>query len=110
MSEIQEGGELESAESLTQIRNGLYNETGTEIDHARREDLRLPHELKNRMVTIKTFAQLLTDHRYQAVNFRARVQYLARKKTSRAQPQQYDSRLFGHRKGPFKDGVSDCLN
>ena len=77
-SEAQERCELESAESLTQIRNGLYNETGTEIDHTQREDLsvlihELAHELKNPMVTIKTFAQLLTD-RYQDENFRARFQ------------------------------------
>ena len=77
-SEAQERGVLESAKSLTQIRNGLYNETGTEIDHAQREDLsvlihELAHELKNPMVTIKTFAQLLTD-RYQDENFRARFQ------------------------------------
>ena len=77
-SEAQEESELETAKSLTQIRNGLYTEARTENNHAQREDLsvlihELAHELKNPMVTIKTFAQLLTD-RYQDENFRARFQ------------------------------------
>ena len=77
-SEAQEKSELETAESLTQIRNGLHTEARTENSHAQREDLsvlihELAHELKNPMVTIKTFAQLLTD-RYQDENFRARFQ------------------------------------
>ena len=77
-SEAQEKSELETAESLTQIRNGLHTEARTENNHAQREDLsvlihELAHELKNPMVTIKTFAQLLTD-RYQDENFRARFQ------------------------------------
>ena len=77
-SEAQEKSELETAKSLTQIRNGLHTEARTENNHAQREDLsvlihELAHELKNPMVTIKTFAQLLTD-RYQDENFRARFQ------------------------------------
>ena len=77
-SGAQEKSELETAESLTQIRNGLHTEARTENSHAQREDLsvlihELAHELKNPMVTIKTFAQLLTD-RYQDENFRARFQ------------------------------------
>ena len=77
-SGAQEKSELETAESLTQIRNGLHTEARTENNHAQREDLsvlihELAHELKNPMVTIKTFAQLLTD-RYQDENFRARFQ------------------------------------
>jgi DNA-binding NtrC family response regulator len=77
-SEAQEKSELETAESLTQIRNGLHTEARTENNHAQPEDLsvlihELAHELKNPMVTIKTFAQLLTD-RYQDENFRARFQ------------------------------------
>jgi signal transduction histidine kinase len=77
-SEAQEKSELETVKSLTQIRNGLHTEARTENNHAQREDLsvlihELAHELKNPMVTIKTFAQLLTD-RYQDENFRARFQ------------------------------------
>jgi signal transduction histidine kinase len=77
-SEAREKSELETAESLTQIRNGLHTEARTENNHAQRGDLsvlihELAHELKNPMVTIKTFAQLLTD-RYQDENFRARFQ------------------------------------
>jgi DNA-binding NtrC family response regulator len=77
-SGAQDKSELETAESLTQIRNGLHTEARTENSHAQREDLsvlihELAHELKNPMVTIKTFAQLLTD-RYQDENFRARFQ------------------------------------
>jgi signal transduction histidine kinase len=77
-SEAQEKREFEKAESLTPIRNGLHTEARTENNHAQREDLsvlihELAHELKNPMVTIKTFAQLLTD-RYQDENFRARFQ------------------------------------
>jgi DNA-binding NtrC family response regulator len=77
-SEAQEKSELERAESLTQVRNGLHAETRAENSHSQREDLsvlihELAHELKNPMVTIKTFAQLLTD-RYQDENFRARFQ------------------------------------
>jgi DNA-binding NtrC family response regulator len=78
-SEVQEEGELERAESLVQARNGLHKE-GSLLENslAKREDLsilihELAHELKNPMVTIKTFAQLLTD-RYQDENFRERFQ------------------------------------
>ncbi len=74
----QQKSEPEGAESLTQIRNVLHRETRIENSHAQPEDLsvlihELAHELKNPMVTIKTFAQLLTD-RYQDENFRARFQ------------------------------------
>src|SRR5215470_2887843 len=74
----QQKSELEGAESLTQSRNILHPETRTENSHAQPEDLsvlihELAHELKNPMVTIKTFAQLLTD-RYQDESFRARFQ------------------------------------
>ena len=77
-SEAQEKGELERAENLTEARAGLHTEASTESSQTRREDLsvlihELAHELKNPMVTIKTFAQLLTD-RYQDENFRARFQ------------------------------------
>jgi signal transduction histidine kinase len=77
-SEVQEKSDLNRAESLTQPLNGVYAEASTENSHAQREDLsvlihELAHELKNPMVTIKTFAQLLTD-RYQDENFRARFQ------------------------------------
>ena len=56
----------------------MHTEASTESSQTRREDLsvlihELAHELKNPMVTIKTFAQLLTD-RYQDENFRARFQ------------------------------------
>jgi DNA-binding NtrC family response regulator len=77
-SEAQEKSELERAESLTPARNGLHTEASAEHNYAQREALsvlihELAHELKNPMVTIKTFAQLLTD-RYQDENFRARFQ------------------------------------
>jgi DNA-binding NtrC family response regulator len=77
-SEAQEESEVERAESLTQMRNGLHTETSIENSHSQPEDLsvlihELAHELKNPMVTIKTFAQLLTD-RYQDENFRDRFQ------------------------------------
>ena len=77
-SEAQEKSELERAENLTEARAGLHTEASTESSQTRREDLsvlihELAHELKNPMVTIKTFAQLLTD-RYQDENFRARFQ------------------------------------
>ena len=77
-SEAQEKGELERADNLTEARAGLHTEASTESSQTRREDLsvlihELAHELKNPMVTIKTFAQLLTD-RYQDENFRARFQ------------------------------------
>ena len=77
-SEAQKKSELETAKSLIRIRNGLHTETRTENSHPQREDLsvlihELAHELKNPMVTIKTFAQLLSD-RYQDENFRARFQ------------------------------------
>ena len=76
-SEDQES-QREKSEGLTEARNGVHSETSTENSHSRREDLsvlihELAHELKNPMVTIKTFAQLLTD-RYQDENFRARFQ------------------------------------
>jgi DNA-binding NtrC family response regulator len=77
-SEAQEEGQRERAESLTKAHNGLHAEASTEISQTQREDLsvlihELAHELKNPMVTIKTFAQLLTD-RYQDENFRTRFQ------------------------------------
>ena len=76
-SEDQES-QREKSEGLTEARNGVHSETSTENSHSQREDLsvlihELAHELKNPMVTIKTFAQLLTD-RYQDENFRARFQ------------------------------------
>jgi two-component system response regulator FlrC len=77
-SEAQEKSEVERVESLTPAGNGLHAEASAEHNHSQREDLsvlihELAHELKNPMVTIKTFAQLLTD-RYQDENFRARFQ------------------------------------
>ena len=76
-SEDQES-QREKSEGLAEARNGLHPETSTEKSQSQREDLsilihELAHELKNPMVTIKTFAQLLTD-RYQDENFRARFQ------------------------------------
>jgi signal transduction histidine kinase len=77
-SETQEEGQREGVKSLTEAQKGLGTETGAEISESQREELsvlihELAHELKNPMVTIKTFAQLLTD-RYQDENFRARFQ------------------------------------
>jgi len=58
--------------------NGATPAVGAASGHAKPVDLNamiheLAHELKNPMVTIKTFAQLLGD-RYQDANFRARFQ------------------------------------
>ena len=58
--------------------NGATPAMGAASGHAKAVDLNamiheLAHELKNPMVTIKTFAQLLGD-RYQDANFRARFQ------------------------------------
>lgn len=77
-SEAQEKSELERARESDPGENGLHAETRAENSHSQREELNiliheLAHELKNPMVTIKTFAQLLTD-RYQDENFRARFQ------------------------------------
>jgi DNA-binding NtrC family response regulator len=77
-SEGQEKPELEPAESVVPARNGLHKDASLENNYTKHEDLsvlihELAHELKNPMVTIKTFAQLLTD-RYQDENFRARFQ------------------------------------
>ncbi len=74
----QEISQREMADGLTETRNGLHPETSAGTSHTQREDLsvvihELAHELKNPMVTIKTFAQLLAD-RYQDENFRARFQ------------------------------------
>jgi DNA-binding NtrC family response regulator len=76
--EAQAKRELEAAESPQRTRNGVLPEANVENRHVKREDLslliqELAHELKNPMVTIKTFAQLLTD-RYQDENFRSRFQ------------------------------------
>jgi two-component system response regulator FlrC len=76
--EAQEKSEFEAGESPPQARNGVHQEANAENRHVKREDLgvlihELAHELKNPMVTIKTFAQLLTD-RYEDENFRSRFQ------------------------------------
>jgi two-component system, response regulator FlrC len=76
--EAQEKSKFEAGESPPQGRNGVHQEANGENRHVKREDLsvlihELAHELKNPMVTIKTFAQLLTD-RYQDENFRTRFQ------------------------------------
>jgi two-component system NtrC family response regulator len=76
--EAQEKSEFETGESPAPARNGVHQEANVENRHVKREDLsvliqELAHELKNPMVTIKTFAQLLTD-RYQDENFRSRFQ------------------------------------
>jgi DNA-binding NtrC family response regulator len=76
--EAQEKSEFETGQGPTQARNGVHQEANGENRHVKREDLsilihELAHELKNPMVTIKTFAQLLTD-RYQDENFRSRFQ------------------------------------
>jgi signal transduction histidine kinase len=60
------------------VHNGLSAEGGSGKDHGKSADMNLVihelvHELKNPMVTIKTFAQLLGD-RYQDEDFRARFQ------------------------------------
>jgi light-regulated signal transduction histidine kinase (bacteriophytochrome) len=59
-------------------RNGLHKVAGMGNGHDKPDELNLlihelAHELKNPMVTIKTFAQLLSD-RYQDENFRTHFQ------------------------------------
>ncbi len=76
--EAQEGSDQEKAEDRAQARNGQHREVALGNSHAKRQDVNvliheLAHELKNPMVTIKTFAQLLGD-RYQDENFRERFQ------------------------------------
>jgi signal transduction histidine kinase len=61
-----------------QVYNGVSSANGSDNRPGKSLDLsivihELAHELKNPMVTIKTFAQLLGD-RYQDANFRARFQ------------------------------------
>ena len=61
-----------------QVYGGLPAPNGSANGHGKSVDLNvviheLAHELKNPMVTIKTFAQLLSD-RYQDENFRSRFQ------------------------------------
>ncbi len=70
--------ELKLVSTRPAIKNGLSATAGAGNGHAKSVDLNvviheLAHELKNPMVTIKTFAQLLGD-RYQDENFRARFQ------------------------------------
>jgi DNA-binding NtrC family response regulator len=77
-SEPEEKSGLSGAERVVTDRNGLHKDLRLENNYTKQEDLsalihELAHELKNPMVTIKTFAQLLTD-RYQDENFRARFQ------------------------------------
>lgn len=77
-SEAQEKSEVEGAGTVVTGGNGLHKEARLENNYKKQEDLsvlihELAHELKNPMVTIKTFAQLLTD-RYQDENFRDRFQ------------------------------------
>jgi DNA-binding NtrC family response regulator len=60
------------------VHNGLSAEGGSGKGHGKSADMNLvihelAHELKNPMLTIKTFAQLLGD-RYQDEDFRARFQ------------------------------------
>ncbi|HEY7317881.1 MAG TPA: sigma 54-interacting transcriptional regulator [Candidatus Binatia bacterium] len=71
-------GGRESGQSVSEPHNGLHAPATPDMSQTPRENLNvliheLAHELKNPMVTIKTFAQLLTD-RYQDENFRARFQ------------------------------------
>jgi signal transduction histidine kinase len=76
--EAQEGGNREKVENRAPARNGQHKEVALGNNPAKRQDVNvliheLAHELKNPMVTIKTFAQLLGD-RYQDENFRERFQ------------------------------------
>src|SRR5438094_665403 len=70
--------ELKLVTAETVVRDGLSVQSGSGNSHGKSVDLgivihELAHELKNPMVTIKTFAQLLAD-RYQDESFRARFQ------------------------------------
>jgi signal transduction histidine kinase len=76
--EAQETSDREKAGDRAQAGNGQHKEASLGNSHAKRQDVNvliheLAHELKNPMVTIKTFAQLLGD-RYQDENFRERFQ------------------------------------
>jgi DNA-binding NtrC family response regulator len=67
-----------NAEPRLEIYRGAHRSNGATGVHAKSVELNtviheLAHELKNPMVTIKTFAQLLGD-RYQDENFRTRFQ------------------------------------
>ena len=77
-SEASAKKELKLVTGQSDVHNRSSTETGSGNGHGRSVDLHvliheLAHELKNPMVTIKTFAQLLAD-RYQDENFRARFQ------------------------------------
>ena len=66
------------AQPKLEVYNGRSNSNGPANSHGKPVELsvvihELAHELKNPMVTIKTFAQLLGD-RYEDENFRARFQ------------------------------------
>jgi len=70
--------ELKLVTAETVVQDGLSVQSGSGNSHGKSVDLgvvihELAHELKNPMVTIKTFAQLLAD-RYQDESFRARFQ------------------------------------
>jgi DNA-binding NtrC family response regulator len=76
--EPQRKKELRLVTAPAAVHDGLSAESGSENGHAKSADMNLvihelAHELKNPMVTIKTFAQLLSD-RYQDEDFRARFQ------------------------------------
>ena len=74
-----EGAEaVEEADPKFEVYGGAAMPSGLQNGHAKMVDLNvviheLAHELKNPMVTIKTFAQLLGE-RYQDENFRSRFQ------------------------------------
>jgi DNA-binding NtrC family response regulator/uncharacterized protein YuzE len=77
-SEASSKKELRLVTAQTDVHNRSSTDSGSGNGHGRSVDLHiliheLAHELKNPMVTIKTFAQLLGD-RYQDENFRARFQ------------------------------------
>jgi DNA-binding NtrC family response regulator len=77
-SEASPKKELKLVTAHPAVHNRASVESGSGNGHARSVDLHaliheLAHELKNPMVTIKTFAQLLSD-RYQDEDFRARFQ------------------------------------
>ena len=70
--------ELRLVTAAAAVHNGLSAEPGSGNGHGKPADMNvviheLAHELKNPMVTIKPFAQLLGD-RYQDEDFRARFQ------------------------------------
>ncbi|MGH7798047.1 MAG: histidine kinase dimerization/phospho-acceptor domain-containing protein [Candidatus Binatia bacterium] len=78
LAPVEAGGDFNAGEPKFEVYSGSPSSYGSTNGQAKLADLNvviheLAHELKNPMVTIKTFAQLLGE-RYQDENFRTRFQ------------------------------------